>query len=119
VKIEIGHSERALYIIDGLLLHHHGMKYSTMEWLNDIREQIVKVQNKDNFKDEWRVIETFPNYEISGGGIIRTRAAQSVVNPRLDAGGFDYNVRLIQNQFMYDIPVKDILEKTFPELEID
>lgn len=118
MKIEIGDGARALRYLNELLLHNRsGMQYATQYWFIELREQIVKAQDKAAVKDTWRQIETFPDYEISGGGVVRTREYKIVITPRLDAGGFDFNVFLNRGMFTYEIPVKDILEKTFPEIE--
>ncbi|UVK62900.1 HNH endonuclease [Arthrobacter phage Uzumaki] len=117
MQINIDNPERSHRILDVLMTQDYPSIYgpTLLEWLSDIRRQIIEGERTERYKDTWRRIPSFPKYEINGIGHIRHRDDEDMwVQPMPDNNG---HVRLQKSRGTYVLSVKQLIEEAFPEIK--
>lgn len=69
ITIEIDNPEEMLILLDGLTANSHAQ----FEIKSDLIKKIHRAILLRKHQFEWRLIVDFPDFEISGGGLIRHR----------------------------------------------
>jgi hypothetical protein len=119
MEIKIDNPERSVRIIDVLMMHKYDEMYAPqiLGWLEDLKSQITQGEQTERYKDTWRRLTDFPQYEINGVGEIRHRTDEDlVVEPTQGADGSAY-VRLTKSRGIFTLNVQHLINKEFPEIK--
>lgn len=96
-------------------LYQHGRRVNRSERvLHDLVYGDDKNDRKDN-DGTWRVIRSFPNYEMSNHGYVRRRLTKQILTPQSSENG-DMWVRLSRKGGRFKRTEQYLMEETFPEI---
>jgi hypothetical protein len=114
ISIDIDNPEEAILLIDGLTANSHAQFQMKTDLLAKMHRAILE----ERYRNVWRQIEDFPDYEMSGGGLIRWRNSHESVVISVTQGD-PITVKLDGHSgWEHQVIFHDVWMGTFPELEV-
>ncbi|UQS94751.1 hypothetical protein SEA_ZEINA_82 [Arthrobacter phage Zeina] len=117
--INIDNADRTLQVLEALLAQKYRaeLEAGIHSWLNEVKAQVKEGMQTEHYKDTWRRLTDFPQYEINALGEVRHRTDEDlIIEPFPGTDGSTY-VRLTKSRGIFTLNIKHLVEKEFPEIK--
>ncbi|WNN94584.1 HNH endonuclease [Arthrobacter phage Lewando] len=117
--INIDNADRTLQVLDALLAQKYRaeLEAGIHSWLNEVKAKVQEGQQTEYYRDTWRRLTEFPQYEINGVGEIRHRTDEDLIVEPIQGVNGDTYVRLTKSRGIFTLNVQHLINKEFPEIK--
>jgi hypothetical protein len=117
--INIDNADRTLQVLDALLAQKYKaeLEAGIHSWLKEVKAQVQEGEQTERYKDTWRRLSDFPQYEINGVGDIRHRTDEDKIIESIQGEDGQIYVRLTKSRGIFTLNVQHLINKEFPEIK--